>query len=349
MDVLLGPAHFGNVDQAFDAFFQFHERTVVGDVGHAALDAHADRVLGFHAFPRIAFQLLHAKADALGFRVDLDDLDLDGLADRQNVGRMVDAAPRHVGDVQQAVDAAQVNERTVIGDVLDHAFDHLAFGEVLHQFRTLFGTGLFQIARRDTTMLPRRLSIFRIWNGCGMFISGVTSRTGRMSTWLRGRNATAPSRSTVKPPLTRLKITPSTRSLSSNFLQTDPAFFAAGLVARQHGFAHGVFDAVEENFDFIADAQFLSFTGGAEFAQRHAAFGLQANVDDGQVVLDGNDLALDDAAFGVGFFVEARIEHGREIVAGRGESLGFSHSLTFFQSTYMPGPRKSSQDIPFCA
>src|SRR6266481_2327114 len=30
--------------------------------------------------------------------------------------------------------------------------------------------------RRDTTMLPRRRSIFRIWNGCGTFISGVTSR-----------------------------------------------------------------------------------------------------------------------------------------------------------------------------
>ena len=51
--------------------------------------------------------------------------------------------------------------------------------------------------RRDTTMLPRRRSILRIWNGCGTPMSGVTSRTGRMSTWLRGRNATAPSRSTV--------------------------------------------------------------------------------------------------------------------------------------------------------
>ena len=61
-------------------------------------------------------------------------------------------------------------------------------------------------------MLPRRRSILRIWNGCGTFISGATSRTGRMSTWLRGRKATAPSRSTVKPPLTWLKMTPSTFS-----------------------------------------------------------------------------------------------------------------------------------------
>src|SRR6266480_5509550 len=36
--------------------------------------------------------------------------------------------------------------------------------------------------RRETTMLPRRRSILRIWNGCGTFISGPTSRIGRIST-----------------------------------------------------------------------------------------------------------------------------------------------------------------------
>ena len=64
-------------------------------------------------------------------------------------------------------------------------------------------------------MLPRARSIFRIWNGCDMPISGPTSRTGRMSTWLPGRKAVAPPRSTVKPPLTRLWITPLTRVCAS--------------------------------------------------------------------------------------------------------------------------------------
>jgi hypothetical protein len=36
MDVFLRPAHFRDVDQAFDAWFQFHERTIIGDVGDAA-------------------------------------------------------------------------------------------------------------------------------------------------------------------------------------------------------------------------------------------------------------------------------------------------------------------------
>ena len=69
-------------------------------------------------------------------------------------------------------------------------------------------------ARRLTTMLPRRRSILRIRNGSVLLISGPMSRTGRMSTWLPGRKATAPPRSTAKPPLTRPKMWPSTLLVS---------------------------------------------------------------------------------------------------------------------------------------
>jgi len=41
---------------------------------------------------------------------DLDDLDLDLLADVEHLGGMIDAPPRDVGDVQQAVDAAEIHE-----------------------------------------------------------------------------------------------------------------------------------------------------------------------------------------------------------------------------------------------
>ena len=44
--------------------------------------------------------------------------------------------------MQQAVDAAEIDERAVVGDVLDHAVQHLAFGQrverVLLLFRVLF-------------------------------------------------------------------------------------------------------------------------------------------------------------------------------------------------------------------
>ena len=144
MHVLLGPRHFGDVDQTFDARLQFHEGAVVGDVGDAALETGADRELGLDALPRIVEQLLHAERDAVGLVIDLDDLDLHLLADIEHLGRMIDPAPGDIGDVQQAVDAAEVDEGAVVGDVLDHAVDDLTFFEVLHQFLALLGSRLLQ-------------------------------------------------------------------------------------------------------------------------------------------------------------------------------------------------------------
>src|SRR5581483_3353073 len=99
VDVLLGPRHFGDVDETLDARLQFDEGAVVGDVGDAALELHADRVFRLDALPGIGFELLHAERDAVGLVVHPDDLHADRLADRQDLGRMVDAPPGDVGDV----------------------------------------------------------------------------------------------------------------------------------------------------------------------------------------------------------------------------------------------------------
>src|SRR3974390_960998 len=76
--------------------------------------------------------------------VDLNDLDLHLLANVEHFGRMINASPGDVRDVQQAVDAAEVNEGAVIGDVLYHAVDYLTLFEVLHQLLALLGARLFQ-------------------------------------------------------------------------------------------------------------------------------------------------------------------------------------------------------------
>jgi len=130
--------------QAFHARLQLYEGAVVGDVGDPAGELGLQGVFGLDPIPGIGQQLFHAKADTLGFRINADHLNLDGFADSQGLGRVVDPAPGHVGDMQQAVDAAQVHEGAVIGDVLDHAFQHLAFGQIGHQFGALHGQGDFQ-------------------------------------------------------------------------------------------------------------------------------------------------------------------------------------------------------------
>jgi len=119
-----------------------------------------------HGSPGVA----HAERNAVGFMVDLDDLDLHLLSDVEHLGRMIDPSPRNVSDMQQTVDPAEVHEGAVVGDVLDYPVDHLPLFEVLHEFLTLLARVSSSTVRRETTILPRRRSIFRIWNGCVTFI-----------------------------------------------------------------------------------------------------------------------------------------------------------------------------------
>lgn len=74
--------------------------------------------------------LLDAEGDALFLVVEVEDSHLDVLVEFHDFARIRHAAPAEVGDVYQTVDAAEVNEYTVGSDVLDFAFEHLAFFEL---------------------------------------------------------------------------------------------------------------------------------------------------------------------------------------------------------------------------
>ena len=130
------------MDQAFDAGFQFHKRAVGHEVDDLALDLRADGILRFDGVPRIGQLLLEAEADAFLFAVDVEHHHVDVLADLEDFGGMADAAPAHVGDVQQAVDAVEVNERAEIGDVLDRALADVARGHFGQEFLAAFGAFL---------------------------------------------------------------------------------------------------------------------------------------------------------------------------------------------------------------
>ena len=59
--VLLGPAHFGDMDQPFDPRLQLDEGAVIGDVGHPAGKLDPDRVFYLDAVPGVRLELLHAE------------------------------------------------------------------------------------------------------------------------------------------------------------------------------------------------------------------------------------------------------------------------------------------------
>ena len=123
------PAHLADVDETLDALFEFDECTVVDEADDAAQSTNAGRITLCGVFPRIWRELFVAQADALIFFRVLEDFDLDLVADLNDFVRMIDTTPAHIGDVEEAVDAAQVNERTVFGDILDDTVEDGTFVE----------------------------------------------------------------------------------------------------------------------------------------------------------------------------------------------------------------------------
>ena len=109
-------SHLGDVDQALDAVTEVNERAEGHELGDGALDDGADGVLLDERAPRILGGLLETEGDALAIQIDVENLDLDLLADLDDLGGVVDVVPRELGDVDEAVDAAQIHEGAEVHD-----------------------------------------------------------------------------------------------------------------------------------------------------------------------------------------------------------------------------------------
>ena len=110
---------------------------------------------------------------------------------------MADTLPRHIGDVKETVEAAEVHEHAVFGDVLGLTGNDLTFGEGLEEILTL-GVAFFF---KQHTAGHDDVAATAVDLQHAEFVFLVTrasmSGTGRRSTWEPGRNASTPPRSTV--------------------------------------------------------------------------------------------------------------------------------------------------------
>ena len=310
------------MNQALDPRLQLHEGAVVGDIGDAARKLGVDRVLSLDALPRIVKQLLHAERDTVRLVVDLDDLDLDGLSDRQNLGRMIHATPCDIGHMQQSVDAAEIHERTVIGDVLDRPVDDLALFEVGHDLMTLLGAGLFEnrAARNDDVAaaavhledLKRLRHAHEGRHVAHRADIDLRARQERHGAVEVDREAAL---DLVEDDAFDLFL------LLECFFELDPALFATGLVAGNDGFAERILDALQVHLDNIADVRRSLATLAREFLERHATLGLQTDIDNRHILFDSDDGPADDGSFKGIVLAVALIEHCGEIFT-RGRAFG---------------------------
>src|SRR5436309_14999223 len=145
------PAHLADVNESLDSRLELDKSAVVGDRDNLTGHARADWILLGDILPRIALELLQAERDSLAVPIDVEDFDFQLLTDVNHLGRMLNASVRHVGDVQQSVDSAEIDECAEVGDVLDDSFAHLIFLQLLHQLLALARSLLFEndAARND--------------------------------------------------------------------------------------------------------------------------------------------------------------------------------------------------------
>ena len=118
------------MNHAFDARLQFDKRAKIGDPRHLAAHAFAGDVLPCDGVPRMRLQLLHAQRNALSCRLDLQHLRVNLLSHRQHVGRLVDASPGDIADVQQTIDSADIDERAVVHQAAHRAGDDIALPDL---------------------------------------------------------------------------------------------------------------------------------------------------------------------------------------------------------------------------
>jgi hypothetical protein len=181
-------------------------------------------VLELDLVPRIGTDLLVAEAHALRVGIELQDLDLELRADLEHLARVVDAPVGHVRDVEQPVDAAEIDERTVVGDVLHDALHDGADREVLERLEALDLAVLLEEhapAEHDVAAALVELDDLEVHRLADELLE-VLHRT---QIDLRARKNALTPMSTDSPPFTRDWIVPRTTSSASTAFEISSQAF----------------------------------------------------------------------------------------------------------------------------
>src|SRR5882672_9854770 len=289
------PAHLGDMDQPLDPRFELDERPVVRDRYHLALHARPHRVLGGDVLPGVRLQLFQAEADALALPVDVEDLDLDLLSDVHHLGRVRHAAVAHIGDVEQAIHAPEVDEGAEVGDVLDDALPHLADLQLFHQHIALglalgfeqhaathhdVAAALVQLDDLELEALPQQLVDVRHAPQ-----GDLAAREERVHSHEVHYHAALD----LLDERARDRLV-----LLVGLADTFPDPHEVGLLLREDDRAFLILEVLEEDLDLVS---FLERARVLELVDRHGAFRLEPDVENHGGVGHAQHLRLDDLAF----------------------------------------------------
>src|SRR6185503_13136896 len=222
---------------------------------------------------------------------------VDLVVDLEELRRVADAAPRHVGDVQQAVDAAQIDERAVIGDVLDHALEDLALGEGLERVLLLLGV-LFLEQRLAGEDDVAALLVDLDHPHAQLLAAQRVEVAHRAHVDLRAGQERADADVHRQAALDALDHpADDDLALGIGLLDLVPDLHLLGFFAREDDVAFAIFGPLEQHVDDVAGLN-GDFAGLVEeLVDRDDAFGFVADVNDDFGGSDFENRSLDDFTF----------------------------------------------------
>ena len=311
------------MDQPFDARLEFDERSEIGDARNLAGHASAGFQLRDGLRPGVGRKLLQSQRDLMRVAIDLENLDVDHVTGRDHVGGFHAARVRHVGNVQQTIDSAQIDESAELHEAANCAAHHHAFFDALEGFLLGLLFALFQ------NHAPVDHDIFRRGVELGdpafdflpdhLFKIGLFARAAA-----RGRHERAHADVDAEPALHHFK------DRSGNNALVGKCGFKAGPIARRldldgRKLVHAFLIAAA-NGDQQPVAR-LQLPG--RFGRKHAVH-LAADVDEHAVGRDGNHRAFNGLAAGVVGLFELRKNIAERGVGNRGlgwvGKVGSGHS-----------------------
>ncbi len=208
---------------------------------------------------------------------------------------MLDALPRHVGDVQQAVDAAEIDERTVVGEVLDHALERRAFLQVLQQRLALGAVlGLDDRAPRHDDVVALLIELDDLELERRAFEGRRIADRPHVDERARQERANEVDVDREAAAYAAADRALDDLALLERLLEPRPSARALGFLARQARLAEAVLDGVERHFDLVADFDFELAALVEKLIGWDDRLGLQPGVDDHHVGVNADDDAGED-------------------------------------------------------
>src|SRR5213592_4989997 len=321
----LGPRHLRDVDQALDAPLDLDEGAVLGEAHDLAADARVDRQALGDRRPRIGHDLFHAERDALALRGVLEDDHLHALADVDDLGGMRDPAPRHVGHVEEPVDAAEIDEGAVVGDVLDRALED----DALLQHLERLGLERRALALEDRSPghhhVPARA--VELEDGEAPALADVAIEVARRpEVGVRAGEERGHADVHLEPALHLADDRPFDRAVALvGLLDLAPDLELLRLLPREDDVARLGVARLEVDVDLVALVHGELALARGELVDRDGALGLVADVDRDRVASDEDDPAGDDLA--LLRLLQAPLEEGTKVLFGADRAIGLLRRL----------------------